>query len=588
MTEKAASQQSNAETKSDQKVKKKPRRRWRLVPSTLAGRAAFATAVFLLVLVVTTWVLFLTNPDHVPWRHSLGWGRMLGELVLVIVIPILVYRAIKVWSTGERSLFPEIDHAWNAGLAALAEHDIPLRTTPVYLILGMKGTKLETRLLRAAQLELRVIAVPDGPAPLHWYASPDAIFLVLRDTSWLGSQVGLVTDRAKLQGQRARMLNDAPLVSVTSSPPALSGPESTAPKSPAPQPTHSAQAPATARPPQQSARQAHGTLMLDQFLQQRATEASGKAAAPGEAASRPPSGQPGAVTDTQRSQIAQTAAPSRPRSPLDEDIDSGPAALSANQIAELLRRVQYVGHLLRYERHPICSANGILVVLPFEMFNCIASEVDGICQAVSSDLLTLQRELRVACPITMLVSGMEKDEGFQEIIRRIGRDRAINQRFGRGFSVKDVPTVDVLRAFVAHICGSFEDWVYALFREEDSLSRPGNTHLYGLLSKVRCTFRPRLESVMTRAFGGDADGKTQGNLLFNGCYFAATGAKAELQAFVKGVIHKLLSEQDSVQWTDEALQEDRGNARLKLFGWLITLGFLGGLIYMASREYFGI
>jgi hypothetical protein len=76
-------------------------------------------------------------------------------------------------------------------------------------------------------------------------------------------------------------------------------------------------------------------------------------------------------------------------------------------------------------------------------------------------------------------------------------------------------------------------------------------------------------------------------ILFNGCYFAATGAKSELQAFVKGVIHKLLSEQDSVQWTDSALSEDRRIGALKIGGWLVSAGLAASLLYLILRRIMG-
>ena len=46
---------------------------------------------------------------------------------------------------------------------------------PIFLVLGSANVRQETALVRAAGLSLRVHDVPEGPAPLHWYAGPDGI-----------------------------------------------------------------------------------------------------------------------------------------------------------------------------------------------------------------------------------------------------------------------------------------------------------------------------------------------------------------------------------------------------------------------------
>ena len=69
-------------------------------------------------------------------------------------------------------------------------------------------------------------------------------------------------------------------------------------------------------------------------------------------------------------------------------------------------------------------------------------------------------------------------------------------------------------------------------------------------------------------------------LLFGGCYFASVGERADLQAFVRGVLHRLVSDQDKLQWTREALKEDA------FFQRLAHLGFaLDGLLLLAIVAY---
>jgi hypothetical protein len=46
-------------------------------------------------------------------------------------------------------------------------------------------------------------------------------------------------------------------------------------------------------------------------------------------------------------------------------------------------------------------------------------------------------------------------------------------------------------------------------------------------------------------------------LLFGGCYFAAVGESEDRQAFVKGVVDKLLEQQEDLQWNDKAQAAER-------------------------------
>jgi hypothetical protein len=161
---------------------------------------------------------------------------------------------------------------------------------------------------------------------------------------------------------------------------------------------------------------------------------------------------------------------------------------------------------------------------------------------------------------------MGQERGFRELIRRIGREDVAKQRFGQKFDLRIPATADELRKFTSHVCGTFEDWVYTLFREEGALSHPGNTALYALLCKVRRTLKSRLGDVLSKGFGYDR-GSNKVQVLFSGCYFAATGPKADRQAFVSGLLGKLYDEQEDIEWTHAALREDRRR------GWLIAIGW---------------
>ena len=133
----------------------------------------------------------------------------------------------------------------------------------------------------------------------------------------------------------------------------------------------------------------------------------------------------------------------------------------------------------------------------------------------------------------------------------------------------------------AHLCGVFEDWAYTLFREEHALTRPGNTRLYELLSKVRCGWKGRLGEILSGGFGCDTTKREEeASTLFSGCYFAATGDTPDRQAFVKGVIEKMGEEQELIEWTQEALSANKRQGIAANMGGIVTIGLLFSFLLM--------
>ena len=258
-----------------------------------------------------------------------------------------------------------------------------------------------------------------------------------------------------------------------------------------------------------------------------------------------------------------------------------PAVLPPRLAAEKTEQLAYVCHLLRSARQPLCPANGVLAVLPFDLVQSTPVEAEALQQAARSDVLTVQRELRLRVPVTSLMVGMEQERGFRELVRRVGRERAASQRFGRNYDLRCVATTSEMRTLTAHVCGAFEDWAYTLFREQEALRRPGNLRLYGLLCKVRCNLKTRLAEILANGFGYDERQTPHDQpFLFSGCYFAATGKTPDRQAFVKGVFDKLVAEQEQIEWTDAGLAEAHRRRRWAAGGMVLSGLLAAALIAM--------
>jgi len=544
----------------------------RLLALSLPAKVALLLTMALVFCVVTVWAAFLRDPNLVPWRHSWTVWRLLAVLALVVAIPPVVYRALRLWLEGEDSRFADIDFAWKAGIEELERGGLSLQNIPVFLVLGSAGEVQERGLFNASRLSLRVREAPPGPAALHWYANPDAIFLVCSDAGLLSrlAALGEKATGASISTEQSPMFAQ-PLEPIPAALPVI-------PSRSHPEPI----VPAAATNPR-------GTLMAGAYVGQQASAlaqpAAGGAAIrgtmmasafqPGVAAAASatvPSGrrpaEPAPLIEPMQNTAAPVIAMTRGSDDLAPAAESKPPiGIPPHIVVEQTERLEYVCRLLRRARDPLCAVNGVMAMLSFDVIRAGASEAIELQRAIRGDLSTLQRVLQIRCAVTALVVGMERERGFLELVRRVGPDRAAAQRFGKGFDLRVPPTPEELESLTAHACGAFEDWVYTLFREKGAISKPGNTRLYGLLCQVRRHLQTRLAEIVSGGFGhepaqhGDAD-----PILFSGCYFAATGAQEDRQAFVKAVLEKLPQEQESIQWTRRALADDRRH---------LAIGYLG-------------
>lgn len=592
---------------------------------SLAARASWLLAIFLVVTVLVVGIAFLTNPNLVPWRHSWTWQRCLGVLGLVCLIPPVVYKALQLWLEGELSPFADIDYAWRAGREELARNGLALDQIPIFLVLGSASEVQERSIMGATRLGFRVKETPPGPAPLHWYANPDGIYLVC-------SGVGLLSKLAhesERSGTQAAALGPAPanLRAPERAPAATPAPSTdrgvegaralaagnvggqTASKAPAPAPLKGGNgdsvkgtimadaynAPAEPRSSGPAAATARGgkprpiasTAMLDRPLTDSDPALRGTMMANSYQGQESPTAPAPAATAPAAREILSTVAAAR------RGIETGLAAtverkvlqVSAQDSREQAERLAYVGKLLRRARGACCAVNGIITLLPFELIQAGQEEAVELQRVIRSDLSTLQRGLEVRCPVSALVVGMERERGFLELVRRVGPDRASAQRFGKRFDVRVTPSPEELEALSAHACGAFEDWVYSMFREKGALSKSGNTRLYGLLCQVRRHLQTRLADILAGGYGHDAQQHRDTEaMLFSGCYFAATGSQPDKQAFVQGVFEKLPEEQESIAWTARALADERRYLRLAYLGMLIASGLVVTLGTLVVRR----
>jgi hypothetical protein len=542
---------------------------------SLPARVAFAASACLLLAVVFVWIAFLLDPRNVPWRHSLSPLRVVAVLLLLIAIPFVIYRGLRLWLEGDVHEFPDIDFAFTAGLQALAENGISIDSTPLFLFVGLEGDAQERAVLAAAGRSLSVRAIPTGPAALV-VCRAERHLSVLHEHGW---PLPLVDANRATAGAAAAMRLEVPDAAYEAAPAPVPASAPLAASAPA--------APRAAVPPVIPAAVAvdsgpqsiRGTISVDQFLAGRAAESPAPAPVPVAPAPQSPRGtmmmSAPLTSSPAPAPTRVTSAPAVQFSAVDEGQPA--AVLTAQEAAVQRRRFEHVCSLVLRAREPVCPVNGIVALVPYEAVQAKPREAEALQRALHGDLETTFASLRLRCPVTVLFTGLERERGFSELVRRVGQQRALTQRFGRGFDLAALATKEELAAFSLHVCGAFEDWIYTLFREQGALSRPGNTHLFNLLCRVRFNLKNRLTDLLAEGLGFDGDANSESRLLVSGCYFAATGQSPDRQAFVKSVFDKLEEEQESVEWTHLARREFRLLQWLTWTGW----GLAGVLLVLA-------
>lgn len=106
-------------------------------------------------------------------------GKAAALVILLIVVPLLVYQAARLWLRHESVRWPDIDAAWKAALVEIRRQQIDIKQTPLFLLLGCDGRDEERAIMQDAPVAFLVVAAPSGSAPLHVYAGHDAVFVCL-------------------------------------------------------------------------------------------------------------------------------------------------------------------------------------------------------------------------------------------------------------------------------------------------------------------------------------------------------------------------------------------------------------------------
>jgi hypothetical protein len=469
-------------------------------------------------------------------RAPLPWLRKVWLPLLFFFVYLNLWLGWWLWQLlgpdQETSAYPDLDAAWAEAVRAVERAGLEVTRVPLFVVLGRPEAP-EEALFQASRLEWAVAPAPRRPdAPLHVYANSEAIFVTCPGASLLARHAALLTGGADPgpngQGEAAPADLTARGADRAGAPPGTSQP----------------------RPRLGRAGQA-----------------------------REPGPSPGARADAEQRALGllfaeEEAERARQRA------ERRPFLLTNVDEAErLTARLRHLCRRITRARRPYCPVNGVLVLLPFAASDSdtAANQTGAVCQ---HELTVVREELRVHCPVVVLVCDGERVPGFCELVQRFPedrRDRHLGKQFPHLTELDAAALPEMIAGAVRWLCEALVPaLVYRLLRpaDPDGAERPdgvaGNVRLYHFL----CQMRQRQERLCRLVLRGVAPGEktgpvVQGAFPLRGCFLAGTGRDAAReQAFVAGVFHQLLKNQNVVSWTADALAEEADYKRWTRCGYL--------------------
>ena len=452
------------------------------------------------------------------------------QFVLLYLFVRLLIAGVRLFLARDVSEFEDIDRAWYAALDDLARAGYDLQWLPIFVVTGATPEQ-EKHLFGAARLDWKLNGSSEAPGPLAFFACDEALFISL-------SGVGAMP----LQSQKRGLAQPAPAARSAvggSAAPAIQ---------------------ATMRPGQVQAaamstvRPADRPPVSDTISPAAMAAYGGMTMRPGGAA---------AVAAPHQTEAAPAAGRGL-----------APAKLTAEEMRLGRRRLEHFCSRLVEERGAYCPVNGVLQVMPLRWSESVAYQ--DLYAAAQQDLGTLHTALHMQFPVVCLNAGLEETAGVDEFLKR---GKQLEGRFalsnaGSRYPAGLAPDGSARTWIVERGLNWFRDWVFAEFAHD--LGAAENRRLYQFL----CALNDRRERFMNALRQVVSEAPVSQAVRLSGWYFAATGSDAGKQAFVDGVLRRLMSEQNEVAWTADWRRRDRGLFTLTALLALLTFVIVGADVYL--------
>lgn len=151
----------------------------RFLGLSLPARIAWSVGVVQFLLCMFTLLLVVMTGGRMAFQAWWTPGKGLLLILLLLLVPLFVYFALRLWLHQEVSRWRDIEQAWKEAVAELTRQQVDVRNAPLFVVLGTDGRDEEQAIMQMSPLPFVVVSAPPGSAPLHVYAGHDAIFVCL-------------------------------------------------------------------------------------------------------------------------------------------------------------------------------------------------------------------------------------------------------------------------------------------------------------------------------------------------------------------------------------------------------------------------
>ncbi len=506
------------------------------------SRAAKITCLFcasLVLLTLIAWGVFQLDAARVAWIDYMTLSRGVWLIVLLVATSMSVYFSLRAWLDEVPAAADDVEAAWQAGVAALAQVGVTLRDLPVYLFVGATSLPLQRRLVLAGKQKLLVDGPASSNAPLNWFATAEAIYLFCGSAGVLGRTVeslnksgdsslaelnmfANVGDLSHLDVSHARVESSAQAPHDDDSKMTMLAVE------PGGQLDEVEQTGGTATLTQSRVAVKHTEQQMEGRLDELELLLEGE-------------------------QRLETFA-----MPSGHGMHSASlSSLTSTEIANGQKILADVCTRLRGARRPVAAINGIGVVVDA----CLSTNSEAAARqcgtAIRDDLQQIQGALGQHAAVSMVLAGMERQAGVTEAIRRLGAVRSSGVTLGQIRDPREVQQPSTLEQAADGALTSIDKLAHYLIRDPAVLSIPGNSHLLRLVIDCRRRFASPLRVLLNQAFASGMIDAQQRPAFFNGVFLAATGERSVEQAFTEPIFQRMHGQQHWLAWTVTELRSQR-------------------------------
>ena len=454
--------------------------------------AAIGTFTFLVLAWVFAVVLAEADGNAAFFTRFYYWFVVIP---LALSISLVLYFFLRILFRPPASPYPDIESAWDAGMAELGKAGIDIKNIPLCLVLGMNDSRSIRRFIESSGESFDLHGVTGTGQSLIWYASKNQGYIFL---SSVGNVVQFVESTPEVLEKEGDDF------------------------------THTAD-------------------IRDFYNVKKSYEDTG------ETESRAAMGTIRAG-DAPVGGFSESAYQAPEPEPEPAPV---PSTSVRAKSSEEKNRLRYFAGLLKKSRESISPINGMLLNIDVSQIESFPEELSrklnddletlteslGVVSTVTTVISGLERDPGFIDFSERMLE--DKGEGF------------VQNKFGKSYRSWAVPTRDDLEKMAHNAVEQFDHFTHLMFSKHDALAANrvlGNRRMVLFLCRIYSKILPGLKTLLSRGIHAKTEAGAVEFPRFAGCYFS--GATENSDYFVKKIFERVEENQGEIEWTRTTLYRE--------------------------------